>query len=228
MSDVPLIAVVHSTTASISPTAAAFAAELPEARLWNLLDDSLGSLAEAEGGVTPQLRNRMLDLVRHGIDGGADAVLMVCSMYGDTVGVAEQLFVAPVTSSDADMMDEIARRAPRRVAVLASLHASAADSTARLREHLSGGGDGIDVVPVFCEGAAAAASAHDHAGLVKALKSGVASAGGDFDLLCIAQYSLSPVHDELAAATGIAVVSPPRYAARSVASKIASADEGRK
>ncbi|OZC42529.1 hypothetical protein CH286_25565 [Rhodococcus sp. WWJCD1] len=228
MSDEPLIAVVHSTTASISPTAAAFAAEFPGARLWNLLDDRLGSDAETLGGVTPPLRDRMLGLVRHGIDGGADAVLMVCSMYGDTVEVADKLFLAPVTSSDADMMDEIVRLAPRRVAVLASLHASAADSTNRLHEHLAANGAGIEVVPVFCDGAAAAAAAQDRPGLVAALAAGVAGAGGEFDLLCIAQYSLSPVHDELAAATGVAVVSPPRFAARSVASKIAASNEGRR
>lgn len=222
MSDEPLIAVVHSTTASIAPTAAAFASEFPGARLWNLLDDRLGPDAEAAGEVTPALRSRMLGMIRHGIDGGADSVLMVCSMYGDTVEVTDKLFTVPVLSADADMMNEIVRVAPRRVAVLASLHTSAADSTTRLREHMTSGTAEIEIVPVFCDGAAAAASSGDRDGLVAALSDGVEGAGGSFDMLCIAQYSLSPVHDDLAAITGIDVVSAPRYAARTVASRVAA------
>ncbi|MGU3498012.1 hypothetical protein [Mycobacterium sp. C31M] len=214
----PLIAVVHTTTASMAPTAAALRTELPDVRVWNLVDDRLGSDADTAGDMTPRLRDRMLNLVRHAVDGGAEAVLMVCSMYGDTQPVAERLFTVPVFSSDADMMAEIAARAPRRVAVLASLQAATADSTSRLREALN---DTVEVVPVFCAGAAEAASAGDQVRLMAALAAGVDSAGGDFDLLCIAQYSLSPVTDELAAKTGTAVVSPPRYAARAVAQRLA-------
>lgn len=213
-----LIAVVHTTPASMAPTVAALAAELPTARVWNLVDDRLGSDADAAGDMTATLRNRMLNLVRHGVTGGADAVLMVCSMYGDTQPVAERLFSVPVFSSDADMMNEIAARIPRRVAVLASLQAATADSANRLRNALTG--HPTEVSAVFCAGAAKAAAAGDGPGLVDALIAGVESAGGDFDLLCIAQYSLSTVADELADKTGLPVVSPPRYAARAIAARL--------
>lgn len=213
----PLVAVINTTPASMAPTAAALRAEIPDVRVWNLLDDRLGSDADALGDMSPQLRNRMLNLVRHGVDGGADAVLMVCSMYGDTQPVAEKLFSVPVFSSDADMMVEIAARAPRRVAVLASLTAATADSTTRLRAAL---GDSVEVVPAFCAGAAEAASAGDPARLIDALIAGADTAGGDFDMLCIAQYSLSPVADDLADRTGLAVLSPPRYAARAIARRL--------
>jgi hypothetical protein len=215
-----LIAVVHSTPASIAPTRAAFAAELPDGRVWNLLDDRLGPDAEALSVVTPRLRDQMLDLIRHGITGGADAVLIACSMYGDTVDVAEKLFTVPVFSSDADMMSEIARIAPRRVAVLASLHTAASDTTARLTAYLATHDDDIEVVPVYCDGAGAAAAAHDIPAVVEALTSALDATPGRFDMLCIAQYSLSPVHDDVAAKTGIPVVSPPRFAARAVAQKL--------
>lgn len=216
----PLIAVVHTTPASIAPTAAALGGELPDARVWNLVDDRLGPDADAAGEMTPALRDRMLDLVRHGVTGGADAVLIVCSMYGDTQPVAEKLFDVPVFSSDADMMTEIVTQAPQRIAVLASLRAATADSTARLRDAVRG--HGVEVVPVFCEGAAAAVKAGDHLRLVEELVAAVDAAGGPFDMLCLAQYSLSPVTDDVAAKTGVPVVSPPRYAARAIADRLAS------
>ncbi|MDG4662980.1 hypothetical protein [Mycobacterium sp. 236(2023)] len=213
----PLIAVVHTTPASIAPTAAALRGQMPGVRVWNLLDDRLGSDADAVGDMPPSLRHRMLNLVRHGVDGGADAVLMVCSMYGDTRPVAEKLFTVPIFSSDADMMAEVAARAPKRVAVLASLRAATADSTTRLR--MAVGGD-VEVVPAFCAGAAEAASAGDRAALIDAVIAGVDAAGGNFDMLCVAQYSMSSVADEVAAKTGLPTVSPPRYAARAIARRL--------
>ena len=214
----PLIAVVHTTPASIEPTADALGEQVPGARVWNLVDDCLGPDADAAGEMTPVLRHRMLDLVRHAVTGGADAVLIVCSMYGDTTAVAEKLFTVPVFSSDADMMAEIGRQAPRRIAVLASLRAATADSTARLRQVL---GDTVEVVPAYCPGASAAVSAGDHMRLLDELSATVDAAGGGFDMLCLAQYSLNPVADELAAKTGLPVVSPPRYAARAIAHRLA-------
>lgn len=213
----PLIAVINTTPASMAPTAGALRAEMSGVRVWNLLDDRLGSDADALGEMSPQLRSRMLNLIRHGVDGGADAVLMVCSMYGDTQPVAEKLFPVPVFSSDADMMAAIRAASPRRVAVLASLRAATADSTTRLREALD---DSVEVVPAFCAGAAEAASSGDRARLIDALIAGADAAGGDFDMLCIAQYSLSPAADHLADKTGLPVVSPPRYAAQAIAARL--------
>jgi hypothetical protein len=213
----PLIAVVHTTPASMAPTASALRSEIPGARVWNLLDDRLGADADALGEMAPQLRARMLNLLRHGVDGGADAVLMVCSMYGDTQPLAEKLLPVPVFSSDADMMDAIRATSPRRIAVLASLRAATVDSTNRLREAL---GDDVEVVPAFCAGAAEAASAGDRAALIDSLVAGAETAGGDFDMLCVAQYSLSPVADELGHTTGVPVMSPPRYAAQAIARRL--------
>lgn len=215
--DRPLIAAVHATPASIAPLRAALADELPAARLWNLIDDGLGPDADALGGeLSPQLRDRMLSLVRHGIIGGADAVVIACSMYGDVREVAEKLFTTPVFASDADMIADIGRAAPRRVAVLASLQGAAADTTARLASSLGP----AEVVPAFCAGAAEAAARADIPALIENLAAGLDSATGPFDMVCIAQYSLSPAADELAAKTGLPVLSPTQSAARAIARRL--------
>ncbi len=189
--------------------------------MWNLIDDRLGPDADAVGGeLTPRLRDRMLNLVRHGITGGADAVVIACSMYGDVRIVAEKLFTTPVFASDADMMADIARAAPRRVAVLASLQGAASDTTARLFTALSGANPSAQVVPVFCAGAAEAASLADTPALVSALASGLEEASGPFDIVCIAQYSLSPAADELAAKISLPVAAPTQAAARAIARRL--------
>ena len=208
---------MHATPASIPPLRAALADALPAARLWNLIDDQLGPDADALGGeLSPQLRDRMLSLVRHGIIGGADAVVIACSMYGDVREVAEKLFTTPVFASDADMIADIVRASPRRVAVLASLQGAAADTTARLAGALGP----AEVVPAFCAGAAEAAARADIPALVENLAAGLDSATGPFDMVCIAQYSLSPGADELSAKTGLPVASPTQSAARAIARRL--------
>lgn len=217
----PMIAAVHATPASIAPLRAALADDLPGAQLWNIIDDRLGPDADVVGGeLTPQLRDRMLNLVRYGVTGGADAVLIACSMYGEVRTVAEKLFTTPIFTSDADMIADIVRAAPRRVAVVASLRGAAADTTARLTTTLAAAQHFTEVVPVFCDGAAEAAARADIPALVGALASGLEGVGGSFDTVCIAQYSLSPAADELAAKIALPVVTPTRAAARAIASRL--------
>lgn len=221
MSYKPVIAAVHASSASIAPLRAALAAAVPGAQMWNIIDDRLGSDADAVGGVlTPPLRDRMLSLVRHGVDGGADAVVIACSMYGDVREIAEKLYAAPVFASDTDMMADIVAAAPRRVAVVASLQGAAADTTARLSAALEGVTPAAEVVPVFCDGAAEAAARADIPALVNALSAGLEQTDGPFDIVAIAQYSLSPAADELAAKLGLPVAAPTQAAARAIARRL--------
>jgi hypothetical protein len=213
----PLIAAVHATPASIPPLRGALVDELPDAQLWNLMDDRLGPDADALGGqLSPQLRDRMVGLVRHGISGGADAVVIACSMYGAVRDIAEKLFSTPVFASDTDMIDDVVAATPERVAVLASLQGAAADTCSRLAAALPT----AEVVPAFCATAAEAAAGGDTRALVEALATGLERTTGPFDLVCIAQYSLSPAAEELAAKLGLPVASPTRSAARAIARRL--------
>ena len=216
-----LVAAVHTTSASIPPLRAALADELPDVQMWNLIDDRLGPDADAlDGELSPELRDRMLNLVRHGISGGADAVVIACSMYGEIQPVAEKLFTTPVFASDTDMIADIVRAAPGRVAVLASLRGAAADTTSKLTAALELAQHSSEVVPVFCAGAAEAAARGDISALVDALTAGLDGAGGSFDMACIAQYSVSPAADELAAKIAVPVAFPTRSAARAIARRL--------
>lgn len=216
-----MIAAVHATSASIAPLRTALAEEMPDAQMWNIIDDRLGPDADAVGGeLTPPLRDRMLKLVRHGVDGGADAVVIACSMYGEVRHIAEKLFTTPVFASDSDMMADIVSMAPNRVAVLASLQGAAADTTARLSAALEDNPSSARVIPVFCAGAAEAAARADTPALVAALVNGLEESDGSFDIACIAQYSVSPAAAELEAKIAIPVAAPTRAAARAVARRL--------
>ena len=95
----PTVAVINATNASVAPAKAAIAEGFPEARVWSLLDDRLVSDAEAAGGLTPDLSARMASLIDYAVKGGADAVLLSCSMYGPVVQQQRQASPIPMLSS---------------------------------------------------------------------------------------------------------------------------------
>jgi Asp/Glu/hydantoin racemase len=214
----PTVAMVHATPAAIAPATGAFAECFPEAGLWHLLDDRLVTDAEAAGGLVPPLRRRMLTLIGHAVSGGADGVLLTCSMYGPVARLATQLWERPVAGSDEAMYQRVAAERPGRVAVLGSLETAVADSTARLRAALAEGsaageGSGTEVVGVLCPGAAAAARDGDGAALLASLESAAAPLAGEVDVVLLGQYSLTGAQRQLEAALGVPVWSPPHAAA---------------
>jgi hypothetical protein len=215
------VAIVHATPAAIAPAVAAFTERFPEAGLWHLLDDRLVTDAEAAGGLVAPLRRRMLSLIGHAISGGADGVLLTCSMYGPVARLATQLWERPVAGSDEAMYQRVVAERPARVAVLGSLETAVADSADRLRRVLADGGvAGTGVVGVLCPGAAAAASAGDGAALLSSLRAAAEPLAGEVDLFLLGQYSLAPALDELQAALEVPVWSPPHVAADVLARRL--------
>ncbi|MFI7637702.1 aspartate/glutamate racemase family protein [Nonomuraea sp. NPDC049400] len=213
----PTVAVVNATPASIQPAADGLGEGFPEATAWHLLDDRLVTEADAAGGMTPALTRRMLALIDYAVRGGADAVLLSCSMYGPVAGLARRLHEVPVTGSDEAMFAEVARRRPGTVLVLGSLDSAAADSARRLKEVA----DGVEVRAVSAPGAAAAAAAHDWPGLTDALARAAVPGLGGVEVVLLGQYSISPVRAELADRLGLPVLSPPLAAARALREALA-------
>ncbi|WP_307729731.1 aspartate/glutamate racemase family protein [Acrocarpospora macrocephala] len=161
--------------------------------------------------MTPALSRRMLSLIDHAVRGGADAVLLSCSMYGPVVDLARRLYELPVVSSDEQMFAEVVRRGPGTVVVLGSLESAAADSALRLRGVLAE--PGTEVTAVAAPGASAAASVNDHRSLLDALARAAEPHLGVADLFLLGQYSISPVHGMLSDRLGVPVLSPPLMAA---------------
>jgi predicted nucleotidyltransferase len=207
----PTVALIHATPMAMAPARAAFADRFPQARLWNLLDDLLISQAQEAGAVTSPLRARMERLIEHAISGGADAVLLTCSMYGpvahDVVGSAG----VPVLASDDALFAAVTELRPRRVAVLGPNRAGLDDTVARLRSHL--GADKAEITAVVVEGAAGAASAGDLAELERLVTAVARAVERDADVIVLGQFSLSPAARTAAEAVSVPVLSPPHLAA---------------
>jgi Asp/Glu/hydantoin racemase len=217
----PTIAMIHATPAAIGPAVAAFAEEFPAARPWHLMDDRLAGDADRAGRLTAPLRRRMLSLIAHSVDGGADGVLLTCSMYGSVTALARELWECPVAGSDEAMHEHVAEARFARIGLLASLESALPDSQGRLRATLERAGGAAEIVGAVAPGAAAAAHAGDQAGLLAALQAAAEPMAGEVDAILLCQYSLSGARAGLQAALAVPVGSPPHLAAASLQRRLA-------
>lgn len=210
----PLVAMIHAVPAAHRIAHEAFTREFPQATVWNVLDDRLLDDARSAGGLTDALRRRMLRLIAHVMDGGAQALLLTCSSYGEVVDTARVLWDVPVLKSDESMFKAALLGPYRRIAVVASTPPAVPAAVAQLEALVPAVRPGrpLDIVTALSEEAAGAVDAEAAARhLADALR---AAGGADVDAVLLAQYSLTPAGDALAALLGIPVLDGAGAAAR--------------
>jgi len=216
----PTVALIHATPAAMAPARAAFADRFPEATTWNLLDDLLISQAQEAGTVTSALRRRMERLIDHAVGGGADAVLLTCSMYGPVAHDVGRDAPVPVLASDDALFDAVAAQRPARVAVLGPVATGVDDTVARLQVHL--GDAAVELSGLVVEGAASAASRGDQAELERLVTAAALRVEPTADVIVLGQFSLSPATAAAAAAVSVPVLSPPHLAAEILHSRLSA------
>ncbi|GGY98087.1 aspartate/glutamate racemase family protein [Streptomyces poonensis] len=210
----PLVAMIHAVPAAARTAQEAFAHEFPQATVWNVLDDRLLDDARAVGGLSDALRRRMLRLIGHVIEGGAQAVLLTCSSYGEVVDTARTLWDVPVLKSDEAMFQAALAGPFARVAVVASTAPAVPAAVAQLEALAPAvrAGRPVDIVTALSESAAGPADAEETARhLADALQ---AAGAGDADAVLLAQYSLTPARAALSALLGVPVLDGAGAAAR--------------
>ncbi|WP_320775453.1 aspartate/glutamate racemase family protein [Streptomyces sp. CRN 30] len=209
----PLVAMIHAVPAAHRIAQEAFAQEFPRATVWNVLDDRLLDDARTTGGLTDALRRRMLRLIAHVMDGGAQGLLLTCSSYGEVVDTARALWDVPVLKSDESLFKAALSGPYRRIAVVASTPPAVPAAVAQLEALVPAVRPDrpVDLVTALSEQAAGAEPAAAARHLADALH---AAGGTDADAVLLAQYSLAPARDALAALLGVPVLDGAGAAAR--------------
>jgi Asp/Glu/Hydantoin racemase len=195
------IALVHALKHSIVPIEAAFASLWPEARLMNLLDDSLSADVARDGKITDAMTERFLRLGRYAAGTGADAILFTCSAFGSCIeAVAREQAPMPVLKPNEAMIEQAIGKG-RRIGLLSTF----APTLVSMPPEFPGS---VEVVPKLAEGAMAALDRGDRAEHDRL----VAEASKDLrhcDLIALAQYSMAPTAALVAEITGLQVVTTP-------------------
>ncbi|MGY4477501.1 hypothetical protein ACVILL_004915 [Bradyrhizobium sp. USDA 3364] len=79
------ITLIHALKHSIVPIETSFARHWPEARLMNLLDDSLSADLARDGKLTERMTERFLTMGRYAASTGANGILFTCSAFGPCI-----------------------------------------------------------------------------------------------------------------------------------------------
>jgi hypothetical protein len=200
------IALVHALKHSIVPIEAAFASHWPEARLMNLLDDSLSADVARDGGITEAMTERFLKLGRYAKGAGADAILFTCSAFGICIeAVAREQAPMPVLKPNEAMIEQavgqVVGKGGRRIGLLSTFAPTLVSMPPEFPRS-------VEIVPKLAEGALAALDRGDRAEHDRL----VAEASKDLrhcDLIALAQYSMAPAAALVAEASGRPVVTTP-------------------
>jgi Asp/Glu/hydantoin racemase len=195
------ITLVHALKHSIVPIEASFAKLWPEARLMNLLDDSLSADLARDGKLTDAMTERFLSIGRYAASTGANGILFTCSAFGPCIeAVAGERAPMPVLKPNEAMIEQAAKRG-RKVGLLSSFPPTLASMP---REFPSS----VELVPKLAEGALAALDRGDRAEHDRIVTE-AAKDLRDCDVIALAQYSMAPAAERVAAATGKPVLTTP-------------------
>jgi Asp/Glu/hydantoin racemase len=195
------ITLVHALKHSIVPVEAAFAKLWPQARLMNLLDDSLSADLARDGRLTAAMTERFLELGRYAAGTGADGILFTCSAFGPCIeAVARAHAPMPVLKPNEAMIEQAVARG-RKIGLLSTFPPTLASMPPEFPAS-------IEIVPKLAEGALAALDRGDRAEHDR-LVTAAAMDLRDCDLIALAQYSLAPAAALVAEATGRPVLTTP-------------------
>ena len=143
------IALIHALKHSIVPIEAAFARHWPDARLMNLLDDSLSADLAREGRLNLAMTERFRAIGRYVASTGADAILFTCSAFGPCIeAVARDHAPMPVLKPNEAMIEQAVRQG-RRIGLLSTFQPTLASMPAEFPAS-------VELMPRLAEGALAA------------------------------------------------------------------------
>ncbi|MGY4568603.1 aspartate/glutamate racemase family protein [Bradyrhizobium sp. USDA 3256] len=200
------ITLIHALKHSIVPIEASFARHWPEARLMNLLDDSLSADLARDGKLDERMTERFLTMGRYAVGTGANGILFTCSAFGPCIeAVAREHAPMPVLKPNEAMIEQAVARG-KRIGLLSTFPPTLVSMPPEFPSQ-------VTLVPKLADGALAALDRGDRAEhdriVVEASKE-----LRDCDLIALAQYSMAPAAERVAEVTGLEVLTTPDSAVK--------------
>lgn len=200
------IALIHALRHSPPPVETAFAALWPEARLMNLLDDSLSADLARDGAITDVMTRRFLDLSEYALGTGCHGILFTCSAFGPCIDAVKAAHPGvPVLKPNEAMIEEAAA-VGRRIGLMATFGPTLATMPAEFPSEIA-------LEAKLVEGALAALDRGD-VGEHDRLAAQAARDLAGCDAIALAQFSLARAAPLVAATSGRPVLTTPESAVR--------------
>ena len=203
----PRIALIHATPVAIDPICSTFKRLWPQARVTNLLDDSLSADLAAAGELNQAIIDRFCVLAKYVEVGGADAILFTCSAFGAAIEVARGAVRIPVLKPNEAMMEEAIKTGPR-IALLATFEPSLPSMRAELEQMAVVRKTNLKISTKAVPAALTALQGGDDAGHDKQIAA-AAEEFSDCDALLLCQFSMASAAERIPARRGRSVFTSP-------------------
>lgn len=208
MSPSKKVYIVHTSLVSYQELNDLFAELVPEAEIFNVVDDSLLHDVKANGGIQDQVISRVSHYFKAAEESGADLIFNQCSSVGEACDIAAGLVDVPVVKVD-EAMAEKAVELGSRIGVVATVASTMRPSCDLVRAKALAAGKTVEVVE-YLEAGALDVLMKDkdqakHNALVLAK---IREAEAECDVIVLAQGSMTVLLPELGGISTPVLTSP--------------------
>ena len=170
---------------------------IPEAKIHNIVDDSLLADVSDAGHVTPAIINRMCKYFQSAELIGSDLIFNQCSSVGEAAAIAAHTVSVPVLRVD-EAMGEKAVELGKKIAVVATVASTVEPSCNLVRQKAAAAGKDCEIIPYLVDGAMWALIHEGQEKHNKLVKDTVVRAAEECDVVVLAQGSMVVLLPELA------------------------------
>lgn len=206
----PKIYLVHAAEVAIPPIVSSFRARWPEARIANLLEDSLMPDLAADGRLTDVMIGRFVEIGRYCVRASADAILFTCSAFGPAIDECRRQVGIPVLKPNEALYDQLVAK-DGSVSLLATFQPSIPSMLAEIAACAKEKGTRVRVEPHLVDGALAALQKNrpdEHNRLIAEL----AGKQNACDVIAFAQFSMAQALALAATRTSRPILTTPESA----------------
>jgi len=212
MAKLQKIYLIHAGDVSVKPALASFAALWPEARVMNLLEDSLVQDVRDAGRLPDSIPLRFDLLGQYCVAAEATAILFTCSAFGATIEALKLKHSIPILTPNEALFEEVIERGGK-VALLTTFGPSIPALTEELNEMLAQRGTKLEVDAMLVEGAFDALLAGDHARHDQIIADKVATLKG-YNTIVFGQFSMASAAAQAQKLASVPVLTTPDCAVR--------------
>jgi aspartate/glutamate racemase len=178
------IAVVHTGLVTVQPIKEQISEQIPEARVINIVDDSLLADVRAAGHLTPDVASRIHSYMANAQAMHVDIILNACSSVGEAVDSVRHFVTTPIVKIDEAMAEE-ASSVGHRIGVIATVSTTLEPTVRLVKKKADELGRTVEVTERIAEGAFEALVSGDgarHDDILKRTISTLAEQLGAIDL----------------------------------------------
>lgn len=205
-----VLTILHTTPVTVKILTDIAREVLPEdVVLRNVVDDSLLNDTRKAGYLTKDVTRRLVTYVQLAEYHGSDCVLLSCSSVSPAVDVAREVVNIPVLKIDEPMAEEAVRKGSH-IAVLATVSTTLKPTSELIVKAGRKAGIDVNVETFLCDDVFDALSRGDIDRHNRLLMSHIVNVAGSFDVVVLAQASMTNIYPELPEEIKPRVLTSPR------------------